>query len=269
MINLAYTSFAEKAAPAINAATCPLQTRQLTVSYGGVTRLCNVSAAFAQNQVTAILGPSGCGKSTLLKTLNRTLELTPGARVEAGSVLLEGADMYRGDVSASRVRTHVGMLQQKPAPFPMSILDNVLFGARYHGLARDPLADARYALESVGLWNEVKDRLKASALTLSGGQQQRLCLARTLAVRPLIVLMDEPCSALDPRATAVIEGLMRDLAHGYTIVVVTHNIAQARRVADHGVFMLDGEIVDAGTREELLIDPRHPTVRDFVSGRVG
>ena len=239
------------------------------MSYRGVTRLRDVSAVFPQHQVTAILGPSGCGKSTLLKTLNRTLELTPGARVESGSVLLDGIDVYHDGVSASWVRTHAGMLQQKPAPFPMSILDNVLFGARYHGLARDPLEDARHTLEKVGLWDEVKDRLKTSALTLSGGQQQRLCLARTLAVRPSIVLMDEPCSALDPRATAVIEGLVRELAHDYTIVIVTHNIAQARRVADHSVFMLDGGIVDAGTREELLINPRHPTVRDFVTGLVG
>ena len=239
------------------------------MSYRGVTRLRDVSAVFPQHQVTAILGPSGCGKSTLLKTLNRTLELTPGARVESGSVLLDGIDVYHDGVSASWVRTHAGMLQQKPAPFPMSILDNVLFGARYHGLARDPLEDARHTLEKVGLWDEVKDRLKTSALTLSGGQQQRLCLARTLAVRPSIVLMDEPCSALDPRATAVIEGLVRELAHDYTIVIVTHNIAQARRVADHSVFMLDGGIVDASTREELLINPRHPTVRDFVTGLVG
>jgi phosphate transport system ATP-binding protein len=247
----------------------PLEARVLTVSYGGTVRLRAVNAAFALHQVTAILGPSGCGKSTLLKALNRTLELTPGARVDAGAVMFEGRNVYDNGVSASRVRTHVGMLQQKPAPFPMSILDNVLFGARYHGLVRDPLANARYALERVGLWHEVKDRLKTPALTLSGGQQQRLCLARTLAVRPSIVLMDEPCSALDPRATAVIESLARELAHDYTIVIVTHNIPQARRVADHCVFMLDGQIVDAGTRDELLISPRHPTVRDFVTGLVG
>jgi phosphate transport system ATP-binding protein len=251
------------------AASCPLQACALSVSYSGVTRLREVSAAFALKQVTAILGPSGCGKSTLLKALNRTLELTPGARVDGGAVLLDGTDVYGGKVAASWVRTQVGMLQQKPAPFPMSIIDNVLFGARYHGLTRDAQADARYALERVGLWHEVKTRLKASALSLSGGQQQRLCLARTLAVRPAIVLMDEPCSALDPRATAVIESLTRELACEVTIVIVTHNIAQARRVADHGVFMLDGEIVDAGTRDELLIDPRHPTVRDFVTGVVG
>ena len=206
MNNLSLNPLIETTPAAVVAAPCPLEARALTVSYRGVITLRNVSTVFPQHQVTAILGPSGCGKSTLLKTLNRTLELTPGARVESGSVLLDGIDVYHDGVSASWVRTHAGMLQQKPAPFPMSILDNVLFGARYHGLARDPLEDARHTLEKVGLWDEVKDRLKTSALTLSGGQQQRLCLARTLAVRPSIVLMDEPCSALDPRATAVIEG---------------------------------------------------------------
>jgi len=252
-----------------SASSCALEALGLTVSYGGAIRLRDVSAEFQRHRVTAILGPSGCGKSTLLRTLNRTLELLPGARVEAGAVLLDGLDVYRNGTAASWVRARAGMLQQKPACFPMSILDNVLFGARYHGLARDPMDDARHYLERVGLWDEVKSRLKASALTLSGGQQQRLCLARTLAVRPAIVLMDEPCSALDPRATSVIEGLVRELARDYTIVIVTHNIAQARRVADHCLFMLDGEAVAAGAREEMLINPRHPTVRDFVTGLVG
>ena len=249
--------------------SCALETRGLTVSYRGTVRLRNVRAVFPRHRVTAILGPSGCGKSTLLRALNRTLEIVPGARVECGSVLLDGHKIYGNGTAASWVRTHIGMLQQKPAPFPMSILDNVLFGARYHGLARDPVDSARHYLERVGLWDEVKDRLQTSALTLSGGQQQRLCLARTLAVRPSIVLMDEPCSALDPRATAVIEELVRELAREYTIVIVTHNIAQARRVADHCLFMLDGQAVAAGTREEMLLNPHHPTVRDFVTGLVG
>lgn len=269
MDNITTPSLGETVAEVTREADCPLEARSVTVSYSGVTRLRDVSAEFARHQVTAILGPSGCGKSTLLRTLNRTLELTPGARVDQGSVYLNGQDVYGAKVPASGVRTHIGMLQQKPAPFPMSILDNVLFGARYHGLVRDALADARETLERVGLWQEVKDRLKSPALALSGGQQQRLCLARTLAVRPSIVLMDEPCSALDPRATAVIESLVSELAHDYTIVIVTHNIAQARRVAQQAIFMLDGEIVDAGPREALLVNPRHPTVRDFVTGVVG
>jgi len=161
------------------------------------------------------------------------------------------------------------MVQQKPTPFQMSILDNVLFGARYHGLQRDPVEHAREYLERVGLWTEVKDRLKSSALSLSGGQQQRLCMARTLAVRPSVVLMDEPCSALDPRSTSVIEGLVKELAADYTIVIVTHNIAQALRVAHEAVFMVDGEAIDTGSRDEVLGDPRHPVVRDFVTGVVG
>jgi phosphate transport system ATP-binding protein len=151
----------------------------------------------------------------------------------------------------------------------MSIEENALFGARYHGYVRDQTFDVKHYLGQVGLWEEVCDRLSASAHTLSGGQQQRLCLARTLAVRPSVVLMDEPCSALDPRATAVIERLIRELTREYTIVVVTHNIAQAQRIADHCVFMLDGEVLAAGTREEILIDPQHRTVRDFVTGQIG
>ena len=251
----------------VPAAAAPLEARGLTVSYGGVARLREISAAFPRDRVTAILGPSGCGKSTLLRALNRTLELVPGARVDSGTVVLDGVDIY--GAPASRVRAHVGMLQQKPAPFPMSIIDNVLFGARYHGLAGGSTEEARQHLERVGLWNEVKDRLRAPALSLSGGQQQRLCLARTLAVRPSIVLMDEPCSALDPRATAVIEDLARELARELTIVIVTHNVAQARRVADHCVFMQDGEVAAAGTRDDMLVHPRHDAVRDFVTGAIG
>ena len=247
---------------------CALEASGLTISYAGTERLRNVSIAIPRSRVTAILGPSGCGKSTLLRALNRTLELVPGARIDAGTVSLDGRDVYRNG-AAGWVRTRIGMLQQKPAPFPMSILDNVLFGARYHGLVRHPAQDARHYLERVGLWDEVGDRLKSSALTLSGGQQQRLCLARTLAVRPSVLLMDEPCSALDPRATTIIESLVRELARDYTIVIVTHNIAQARRVADQCVFMLDGEVVMAGSREDMLLNPRHPTVRDFVTGVVG
>jgi phosphate transport system ATP-binding protein len=247
-----------------------LEARGLAVSYGGIYRLSHVDVSFPRNSVTAILGASGCGKSTLLRALNRTLELIPGARIDAGRVLLEREDIYAEGVSAPWIRSRVGMLQQKPAPFPMSILENVLFGARYHGAVNGPaLAEARRYLEKVGLWEEVKGRLRTSALTLSGGQQQRLCLARTLAVCPSIVLMDEPCSALDPRATAAIEALLRDLARDYTIVIVTHNVAQARRVARHCVFMQDGTILAAGSREEMLIHPSHPTVRDFVTGTVG
>lgn len=246
-----------------------IEARGITAAYAGAKRLNDVSASFQRNHVTAILGPSGCGKSTLLRTLNRTLELVPGAHVVSGSVQFDGLDIYGPGVSASWVRTYVGMVQQKPTPFQMSILDNVLFGARYHGMKCDPVEHAREYLERVGLWHEVKDRLKSSALSLSGGQQQRLCLARTLAVKPSVVLMDEPCSALDPRSTSVIESLVRELAADYTIVIVTHNIAQALRVSEHAIFMVDGEAIDAGSRDEVLGDPRHPVVRDFVNGVVG
>jgi phosphate transport system ATP-binding protein len=246
-----------------------LEVRGLGVSYAGTTRLDNVSVAFERNRVSAILGPSGCGKSTLLRALNRTLELIPGARIDVGAVLLDGRDIYEPSMPAGQIRAQIGILQQKPTPFPMSILDNALFGARYHGLTQDEHTHARAYLERVGLWNEVKDRLKSSALALSGGQQQRLCLARTLAVQPSIILMDEPCSALDPRASGVIEGMIRELAREYTIVIVTHNIAQARRVADACVFMLDGRVLEAGSRDQVLMAPADPTVRAFVTGELG
>jgi phosphate transport system ATP-binding protein len=246
-----------------------LETHSLSLAYGSTVRVRNATVSFARNRVTAIMGPSGCGKSTLLRGLNRTLELVPGAGRISGQVLMAGEDVYAPDVSASWVRKRIGMLQQRPTAFPMSIAENALFGARYHGHVRDRATDVKHSLTQVGLWDEVRDRLDASAYTLSGGQQQRLCLARTLAVQPSIVLMDEPCSALDPRATTLIERLIRDLARDYTIVVVTHNIAQAQRIADHCVFMLDGEVLATGTRDEILVAPQNDTVRDFVTGQIG
>ena len=246
-----------------------LEARNLTLAYGETVRVRNATASFPRGRVTAILGPSGCGKSTLLRALNRTLELIPAAHVQSGRVFLDRLEIYGSAVSPTWIRRHVGMLQQRPTPFPMSIAENVLFGARYHRYIADHAAEIRRNLELVGLWEEVYGRLDASAYTLSGGQQQRLCLARTLAVKPSVILMDEPCSALDPRATSVIERLIRELARDYTIVVVTHNIAQARRVADHCVFMLDGEVLATGTREEILERPRHAIVRDFVTGEIG
>ena len=262
-------SLAVESAFELSALPIVLETCALSAEYSGAQRLTNVSGAFRRNRVTAVLGPSGCGKSTLLRTLNRTLELIPGARVTAGRVLLYGRDIYHHSVPAGLIRTHVGVLQQKPTPFPMSIIDNVLFGARFHKLAHDPGAHARVHLERVGLWDEVKHRLRSSALTLSGGQQQRLCLARTLAVQPSIILMDEPCSALDPRATRIIETLIGELARDYSIVIVTHNIAQARRVADDCAFMLDGRLIAAGSKDEIISHPTDPTIQAFVSGELG
>ena len=255
--------------PSIETESSALEARNLTVSYAGVVRLQDISVAFPRNQVTTILGPSGCGKSTLLRALNRTLELIPGARVESGQVLLDQVDIHGPGVSPSWVRTRIGMLQQRPSTFPMSIAENVVFGAKYHGYATDRAAVVEHYLELVGLWEEVRDRLHLPANSLSGGQKQRLCLARTLAVRPSVLLMDEPCSALDPRATALIERLIERLARDYTIIVVTHNIAQAKRIANHCVFMLEGEILASGSRQEVLVKPKHRTVRDFITGRIG
>jgi phosphate transport system ATP-binding protein len=253
---------AAREAPAIEA-------RDLTVAYGGTLRLRAVSLAVRRRRVTAILGPSGCGKSTLLRALNRTLELVPTAQRVSGTVMLGADDVYARAASAPFIRARIGMLHQKATPFPMSIADNVLFGARYHGIVQDRRAEVQRLLERVGLWAEVKDRLASPALRLSGGQQQRLCLARTLAVKPDVLLMDEPCSALDPRAAAVIEALIRELARDYAIVLVTHNIAQARRVADDCAFMLDGAIIEHGTRDAVLDAPRHAIVREFVTGKIG
>ena len=242
-----------------------LETVALSACYGGTPSLRDVSLAIRRRSITALVGPSGCGKSTLLRALNRTLELMPQARVVAGAVLLEGQDIYARGTSASAVRTRIGILQQRPAIFPMSIMDNVLFGARYHALAGEPLEVARIHLERVGLWQEVCDRLNKPALALSGGQQQRLCLARTLAVQPKVILMDEPCSALDPQASATIESLARVLARDVTIVIVTHHLAQARRLAEACAFMLDGAIVAQGTPAAVLGRPSHPRIKAFVA----
>lgn len=243
----------------------------ITASYSGQTILKNVSCSFRAQAITAILGPSGCGKSTLLRVLNRTLELIPGARIETGTVLFQGENIYAKPVHAATVRQHIGLIHQRPVPFPMTILNDVLFGARYHRLL-DGMAPREYAriyLEQAGLWHEVKDRLDDRAERLSGGQQQRLCLARTLANQPQVILMDEPCSSLDPAATQQIEELIADLKQRYTIIVVTHNLAQARRIADEAVFMFAGEIVERGGAGKMFSGPDSKLVRDFVSGRIG
>ena len=243
----------------------------LQAAYGERIVLTGVCADIPARSVTAVMGPSGCGKSTFVKVLNRTLELTPGAAVRAGTVRFAGADLYGRELDPRDVRRRIGLIHQRPIPFPLSVLENVLFGARFHGLLRRGSAeeDARVHLERVGLWDEVKDRLHAPATQLSGGQQQRLCLARTLAVEPDALLMDEPCSALDPRATAHIEELMRDLSREYPVVVVTHNLAQARRVADHVLFFFEGERVEEGPAARVFTDPAHPVTREFVTGRIG
>jgi len=230
-----------------------------------------ISCEIKERQVTAILGPSGCGKTTLLKTLNRTLELVPGARLTQGRLWYRGRNLYAPAVDPRVVRRVIGIVQQRPVIFPMSILENVLFGLRFHGLAgTKSKADwAREYLTQAGLWDEVCDRLNEPASRLSIGQQQRLCIARTLATQPEVLLMDEPCSALDPTNTQRIEDLIHDLKRRYTVVIVTHNTAQARRIADECLFLLNGWIVATGPTAAFFESPANSTVADFVQGRIG
>jgi len=207
----------------------------------------------------------------LVKTLNRTLELTPGARLLAGSIRFRGQDLYAPSVDPRAVRKTVGIIHQRPVPFPMSILENVLFGAAFHGQidGEDRTQYARRYLDRAGLWEEVKDRLGARAETLSGGQQQRLCLARTLAMKPKALLLDEPCSALDPAATRRIEEHVRDLKRDFPVIIVTHNVAQARRVSDYVLFLYEGELIEAGPAERVFAAPESDLARAFISGQLG
>jgi phosphate transport system ATP-binding protein len=248
-----------------------LSLQGVSAAYGERIVLRNVACSIPDGEITAVLGPSGCGKSTLLRVLNRTLELIPQGRVLSGAVAFRGENLYDRSAHPAAIRKRIGLIHQRPVPFPMSILDDVLFGARYHGLLNSakPVEYARHYLEQVGLWNEVKDRLSERAERLSGGQQQRLCLARTLANQPEVILMDEPCSSLDPAATQQIEALVLGLKPRYTIVIVTHNLAQARRVSDRAIFMLDGEIIEQGSTEEIFMSPRSGLTRDFISGQIG
>jgi phosphate transport system ATP-binding protein len=257
--------------PQKESGTIVLSVQGVSVAYGERVVLSNVACSFPEGEITAIMGPSGCGKSTLLRVLNRTLELIPQARLLSGTVAFRNKDLHDRGAHAAGIRKRIGLIHQRPVPFPMSILEDVLFGARYHGLLKGatPAEYAQRYLEQVGLWNEVKDRLRDRAEQLSGGQQQRLCLARTLANQPEVILMDEPCSSLDPAATQQIEELIRGLKARYTIVIVTHNLAQAKRVSDRAIFMLDGEIIEDGRTDEIFMTPRLNLTRDFISGRIG
>tara|TARA_B100000315_G_scaffold231463_1_gene242784 strand:+ start:364 stop:1224 length:861 start_codon:yes stop_codon:yes gene_type:complete len=249
-----------------------VEVRGIEVAYrSSISVLAGIYCHFQKNRVTAILGPSGCGKSTLIKTLNRTLELIPGTKVLAGTVFYHGKDIYDPQVDPQAVRKHIGIIHQRPIIFPMSILKNVIFGARFHEELRgsSPQEYAEHFLDCVGLLEEVKDRLKEPAGRLSGGQQQRLCLARTLANRPDVILMDEPCSAIDPVATQKIEELICELKKEYTIIIVTHNMQQAKRVSDHTVFMLGGRIVEAGETKHLFATPKTELAKKFLSGSIG
>jgi phosphate transport system ATP-binding protein len=245
----------------------------LSLWYGKAKAIEGVTMRIPRRQVTALIGPSGCGKSTLLRCLNRMNELIPGVRVE-GEVTLDGQNIMAAGIDPVEVRRHVGMVFQKPNPFPKSIYENVAFGARINGYQGDMDELVRFALERAALWDEVKDKLKESGLALSGGQQQRLCIARAIAVKPEVVLMDEPCSALDPIATQRIEDLMRELAKEYTIVIVTHNMQQAARVSDRAAFMLAGDerigrLVEYRHTEELFTNPRDQRTEDYITGRFG
>lgn len=252
-----------------------IEMQDLNVYYGQFLAVRNVSLKIEARQITALIGPSGCGKSTLLRSINRMNELVPGARVE-GQVLLHGQNLYDPSVDPVEVRRRIGMVFQKPNPFPKSIFDNVAYGPRVLGVRdKKKLAEiVERSLIQAALWDEVKDDLKKSGLALSGGQQQRLCIARALAVEPEIILMDEPCSALDPIATLRIEELMRELKTNYTIVIVTHNMQQAARVSDFTAFMLSdesraGELIEYGDTERIFTRPRDPRTEDYITGRFG
>ena len=250
-----------------------IATDKLTAMYGKFTAVKGVSLAFASNQVHALIGPSGCGKSTFLRTLNRMHELTEGGWI-TGRVCLDGEDIYAPKVNAMQLRRRIGMVFQKPTPFPMSIYDNVAAGLRVDnrvGKVKGTELDDRVesALRRAALWDEVKDKLRQSGLSLSGGQQQRLCIARTVAVRPEVILFDEPCSALDPISTAKIEELISELKEDYTIAIVTHNMQQAARVSDETAFMYLGELVEFDSTSKIFTSPSDRRTQDYITGRFG
>ncbi|MEG1575435.1 MAG: phosphate ABC transporter ATP-binding protein PstB [Clostridium sp.] len=245
-------------------------TRDLNLHYGSNHALKDINLDIYANQITAFIGPSGCGKSTYLKTLNRMNDLVEGVTID-GKILLDGEDIYSPKVDTTLLRKKIGMVFQQPNPFPMSIYDNVAYGPRIHGIKSKQQLDAivEESLKGAALWEEVKDRLKKSALGLSGGQQQRLCIARALAVEPEVLLMDEPTSALDPISTLKIEDLMDELKARYTVIIVTHNMQQATRIADYTAFFLVGEIVEYAPTNELFSHPKEKKTEDYITGRFG
>lgn len=247
-----------------------ISTRDLNLYYGANHALKNINLDLYSNKITAFIGPSGCGKSTYLKTLNRMNDLVPNVKIE-GTVTLDGENIYDPKVDTTILRKKIGMVFQQPNPFPMSIYDNVAYGPRIHGVKNKEQLDeiVERSLKGAALWDEVNDRLKKSALGLSGGQQQRLCIARALAVEPEVILMDEPTSALDPISTLKIEDLMGSLKEKYTVIIVTHNMQQATRIADYTAFFLVGEVVEYGETEELFAHPRDKRTEDYVTGRFG
>lgn len=270
-------SSGERVIPATPNAVMTLD--DVNVFYGKFRAVTDVSLAFGEREITALIGPSGCGKSTILRSLNRMNDLVDGARVE-GQIKFRGEDIYAKEVDPIEVRRRIGMVFQKPNPFPKSIYDNIAYGARVTGMKPSSMDDfVEESLTKAALWDEVKDKLKQNAYGLSGGQQQRLCIARTIAVKPEMILMDEPCSALDPVATLRIEDLMKDLSNEYTIVIVTHNMQQAARVADRTAFFTalsdegsgdrTGVLVEYDMTENIFNNPKDQRTEDYVSGRFG
>ena len=246
-----------------------IDVKDFTLYYGDFHALKNINIGMPEHEVSALIGPSGCGKSTLLKSLNRMNDLVPGVKI-TGRAALDGVDIY-GNIDVNDLRRRVGMVFQKPNPFPMSVYDNVAYGPRTHGIrARGELdAIVEKSLRQAAIWDELKDRLKKSALALSGGQQQRLCIARALAVAPEVLLMDEPTSALDPISTSRIEDLINELKGQYTIVIVTHNMQQAARISDQTAFFLHGEMVECAPTLDIFAHPADKRTEDYITGRFG
>lgn len=251
-------------------ASTKLEARDLEVYYGNFHAIKNANLSVPEHCVMALIGPSGCGKSTFLRALNRMHDLTPGARVE-GNVLLDGNDIYETSVDPVTIRHRIGMVFQRPNPFPKTIFENVIYGPKIHGQRshKTLMTCAEKSLREAALWDEVKDRLDRSALDLSGGQQQRLCIARCLAVDPEVILMDEPASALDPIATSKIEDLIDELKKNYTVVIVTHSMQQAARISDNTTFFLMGELIESGPTSTIFTKPRDKRTEDYITGRYG
>jgi phosphate transport system ATP-binding protein len=260
----------QMSAPAPTILQPKISARDLNFFYGQFQALKGISIDIPANRVSAFIGPSGCGKSTFLRCLNRMNDLIDGTRIE-GQVMLDGEDIYKAGVDPVELRKEVGMVFQKPNPFPMSIYDNITYGPKIHGVKNRTELDqiVESSLKKAALWDEVKDKLKQSGLSLSGGQQQRLCIARTMAVDPKIILMDEPCSALDPIATSRIEDLIFEMKRDYTIIIVTHNMQQAQRASDFTAFFMMGQLVEVNTTQNIFLYPQKKQTEDYISGRFG
>ncbi|HII01603.1 TPA: phosphate ABC transporter ATP-binding protein [Methanosarcinaceae archaeon] len=252
-----------------NVANPQIEVKDLNLWYGEKQALKNINIRIPKNSVTAFIGPSGCGKSTFIRCLNRMNDLIKSCRIE-GEVSIEGKDIYGPGVDVVDLRKQVGMVFQKPNPFPMSIYDNIAYGPRIHGVNKKDIEGVvEHALRSAALWDEISDRIRSPAFSLSGGQQQRLCIARTMAVKPEIILFDEPCSALDPISTAKIEELIMNLKKDYTIVIVTHNMQQAARISDYTAFFLMGELIEFGKTRQIFENPGEKSTEDYITGRFG